>query len=781
MGNTLGAEIALANEIRTTCDKNGVERNPEKSAQSLQKLAEIYRAKSPDRLAIIQSVALMNIALTRQPQNESIKARLSEICSHLLKISNAKQPNISLQHVSEQVAMKIYFMRNEIAALLVKLTPVPYNLKNTQRTSLEWKRIKEIEAIQNRISFQYIEIMDHVFKKCGKIMGPLPCEFTVVGMGSLASKAANPYSDFKCIIILRNRLKTNENFSFAIEYFRWFATIFQVILLNLKETPISKIEISVLNNFSIQNANWFKDKHTFDGVGFAGIMPYATKTPFGNNNYSHDLVSIEMIKPMEEMVQKLTELQELNDGFHLADVSCQFCFVSGSKKLFCSFVKAVREKVVRGRYSLKYVTSLCENLWRIFENLQIDDQLCFFAQSRLQIRKMLFDAVSYFILTVGRLKLVESTTCFDITRELYEMKVFKGETFHLLLFAHAVSCEARLKAAMKRDVDDGGSFGFCSEETGKTNISKLVQYVGEYSLVKYFEIVCGLHEIVKKNVPDAWNIDVSSKNTSKYRIFILNLLNMFHLVRGDYQHQLDKLSSSQPSGKVALHIQMVISLYNEKRFEKAFSLLESILSNYSEELCQRHRVFDQKGKCLYRLKQYVDALTCLEKSETFRKIGDRLSKTEDFEYHKYELVVIYGLCKLHLRQYSEGLDSFVKALIYLNSFGDKYSLQKADCKANIGNCFLGLGKIEQAKRKTKQALELYRSIDAPALRICNSHHILGLCFMEEKKYKEALEQFKTDSCLRTNLSGTEEDHIHGGFSLIHLATSKMNQEQNSLH
>ena len=52
-------------------------------------------------------------------------------------------------------------------------------------------------------------------------MGKPPCEYSIVGMGSLARKEITPYSDFEHIIFLHD----DENYDQHLEYFRWYFNI----------------------------------------------------------------------------------------------------------------------------------------------------------------------------------------------------------------------------------------------------------------------------------------------------------------------------------------------------------------------------------------------------------------------------------------------------------------------------------------------------------------------------------------------------------------------------
>ena len=777
MGNSLGAEIELAQEIRSNCNQNGEEIEAEKSAEIFQELALICKNKSPDPIYLIQGVALLNAALVRQPQSVKIQNDLNQLCGHVLNVVCAKPNHFSLTNISEQAAIKVKAMRAETCVALSKINLIeeePESIRNLK--SMEGKFSKEIELLQNRISQQYADVMDYISKKCVKMLGSPPCGFALIGVGSLASKEINPYSDFKNIIVLEDGIEKRSKYGICLEYYRWYAAIFEMILLNLKETPLSEAGISVLNNFSIKGGNWFVDKVGLvcKGVRFKGLMPYGSKAPFERNNIKEKLSKCcEQVKPIYEMVTLLSQSKDIKTSFHLADVTCRFCFVSGDKKVYNSFLKAAKEKVQAGITCNRYQNYIRKKYYDQLDSLNI--QYYFLTNyDTLNVNDVVYHIFPYFVSAMGRINKCMKTSIFDIVRELRDKGVFDDETCRLMLFATAISCLAKLKACLKKDdLENEGKLAVQCSAAGTRSNDQLVEYVGEFCLIRYFEVICGL--LTRMNDRN-WKI--SGEKIMKHKMYVLNILHMYDRVPIEYKRSLESTSSSQIGERLAFCTHLTFAYFCDQKYEDALSVLEEAIANYPEILCQKYSIYEQKGKCLYKLKRYSEALTWLEKSTVFKKLGSRLPRTRTFRADLYEIVFFHGLSKLHLRCYSESLHSFVKALTYANQFEDRLLLQKADCKANIGNCFLGLGKIEHAKRKVTQALDLYRRINAPCIRICSCHNTLGLCYMEEKKYRNALDQFKTDYYLRLRTSMDRvDDQLQGGMSLIHLASSMMKKEE----
>ena len=75
-------------------------------------------------------------------------------------------------------------------------------------------------------------------------MGKPPCEYAIVGMGSLAHEEITSNSDFEHIILLIGV----KNYKSHLDYFKRFSVISYVIVLNVQETFIPSSNIRSLND-----------------------------------------------------------------------------------------------------------------------------------------------------------------------------------------------------------------------------------------------------------------------------------------------------------------------------------------------------------------------------------------------------------------------------------------------------------------------------------------------------------------------------------------------------
>ena len=204
-------------------------------------------------------------------------------------------------------------MREDVKASLHKKVP---KLK-TKHTVDEFRKyysdkIRAIRDINCTVATSYTNVMAELSQLCKDIMGEPPCEYAVVGMGSLAREEITPYSDFEHIILLSD----DKNYKSHLEYFRWYSVIFHIIILNLQETIIPSLDTYSLNDKESSLGDWFYDHVTPRGILFDGMMPHACKFPLGRQQHTKNkLFTTELIKPVSEMLEYLSSDADLKNGY----------------------------------------------------------------------------------------------------------------------------------------------------------------------------------------------------------------------------------------------------------------------------------------------------------------------------------------------------------------------------------------------------------------------------------------------------------------------------------
>ena len=407
-------EFRLAHQMKNDCcDTSGIETDPEKAAEIIYKIGVIYRKRSPDKIALLQSAGLFNAAIVRNPSNITrIKADLFEICHHILLKAKAENQSVDLVQKAEQVKTVVGNLRTETEAFLNKNMPhvsvIPTSNDFQKQMS---QKISASRQLNKTIANRYKSIMADVSEFCEDVMGKAPCEYAIVGMGSLAREEITPYSDFEHIILLFD----NKNYKSHLEFFRWFSVIFNVIILNLQETIIPSLNVNSLNMKESKFGNWYYDSITPRGISFDGFMPHACKFPLGRTQHTAKKpFETELIKPVSEMLEYLSSEADLKNGYHLADILTKTCFVFGNKKIFEQFSHGVQNHL---NNQLKADT--IKNIQQ-----QVKDDMDKFStrfrlsklklQNKINVKQFVYRSTTIFISALARLYNISANSSFDI-------------------------------------------------------------------------------------------------------------------------------------------------------------------------------------------------------------------------------------------------------------------------------------------------------------------------------------------------------------------------------
>ena len=340
----VGEEFILAQKMKNDYCEEGKETDPAKAAEIIHQIGVIYRKRSLDKIALIKSVGLFNAAIVRNPSNIiRIKNDLSEICQHILQRAGAKHQNVSLVKIAELVKIQAENLRTKVNAYLkdavMTLASIP---TSNDFQNLMSQKISAFRIINKTIADKYKQIMANVSQFCEDVMGEAPCEYAIVGMGSLAREEITPYSDFEHIILLSD----DKHYTNHLEFFRWFSVMFHVIILNIQETIIPSLNIYTLNDKDCKLGDWYYDAVTPRGISFDGMMPHACKFPLGRTWHTKKKAfKLELIKPVNEMLKYLSSEADLKNGYNLADILTKTCFVFENKSIFEQFEYGVHNHI----------------------------------------------------------------------------------------------------------------------------------------------------------------------------------------------------------------------------------------------------------------------------------------------------------------------------------------------------------------------------------------------------------------------------------------------------
>ena len=780
----ISQEFRLARRMKEEyCDESGKETNPTKAAEILHQIGLIYRNKSPDKISLIKSAGLLNAAIVRNPPNVSqIKSDLSELCRHILEQSNANNQTVDLIGKSEQVKISVTKLRHEVEDFLEQ--KVPRVSEISSKTSLA--KTTAIQKLNELIAHKYKQIMAELSQFCEDVMGKAPCEYTIVGMGSLAREEITAYSDFEHIILLCD----DKNYKSYLEYFKWFSVIFHIVILNLQETIVPSLNIASLNGKDSGLGDWFYDHVTPNGVSFDGMMPHACKFPLGRQQYTKNKqFTTELIKPVSEMLKYLSSDADLKNGYHLADILTKTCFVFGNKDIFKLFTEGA-QKYHDTNSQTDTINNIKKQVKQDLNNFSTRFRLSNLkSQHTINIKQLVYRSTTIFISALARKRNISANSCFDIIDKMAKNQQITQNTADKLKLAIAIACEMRLRVYTEKKSQCDNAI-----DLQQDGIEKFLDIVGVACTFNYFQIAYCLQCVVAKHFnftklhfytdpqlinftiglafgrknlqsfsedmqKEVWDLSkfdfdaclaqlesemkVNSLDPPKINSFrqktFQNLSNTFHKTRASSSHQTDL--NYQQIKSVANH------LYSAKIFDEAVEFYKQLLNLYESKSISTNRNYDvawvnnQIGNCYFKLNEPAEALS-------YSRRALEIEQTLSWDVEKNRLIVAatlnnIGNCHTKLHNYDEALTNLNRVLeIYqnttLNADADR---DVATALHNLGLCHEGLHNYDEALTNLNRALEIKQNttLNADTDRdIATTLHNIGNCHTELHNYDEAL-------------------------------------------
>ena len=783
-------EFKLAQHMKEhCCDTSGKETDPAKAAEIIHKLAVIYRKRSPDKIALIQSVGLFNAAIVRNPSNIArVKSDLNEICQHILQNAEAKNQSVCLVKKAKQVKAQAEKMRIEVETHLENSLPnIPANNKTNDAERLISQKISEIRKINKTIANKYKQIMVDVSQFCENVMGKPPCEYAVVGMGSLARDEITPYSDFEHIILLHD----NKNYKHHLEYYRWFSVIFHVIILNLQETIIPSLLVDSLNVKEHELSNWYYDAITPRGISFDGLMPHACKFPLGRTQHTQNKpFTTELIKPVNEMLEYLSSEANLRNGYHLADILTKTCFVCGNKYIFEKFSLGVQinlNKISEPDILSNVQQQVKDDLAKFSARFQLAKLK---SRNKINIKQTVYRSTTIFISALATLHKISANSSFDIIDKLEQHNKISQNTANKLRYAIAIATEMRLKFYMNSKCQNDDVIINLNEGSG---MEKFLNIVGTVSTISYFQIAyCLQCEMAKQlNFTKLYFYsDPKLINSTIGLAFGLKTFPSFskkshHPMWHSHEFDFDtcifeleteickKFISTKTTAFSlnefivnAMNINNIAKeLYLANLHDEALEFFEQALKIYQEITLDANKdgniaeVVSNLGLCHLELCNYSNALTYLNFAlEIFQNITLKSGENSNIA----AILQNIGFCYKRLHNYSDAMTILNLALqiyqnITLNADEDR---NIAETFYKIGLCYKSLRNTSDALTFLNRALEINHKITLTAdedNEIADTLHSIGLCHIQSCNYSEALAILNRVLEIRQNTMGNVDE------------------------
>ncbi|KIC76714.1 hypothetical protein DB41_EY00250 [Neochlamydia sp. TUME1] len=249
----------------------------------IEKLGDIYVEKGTAE-ALLQAAGLYNYVLSCSSSLESCemtRKKLSQAETLLIKICNSKSSDLETRQT--------YFMKNR--KLLKGLRD---NIEKKIQAFSGDPSAEEVRELYREITRSVKEFFSNLVNQSIEALGAKPCEFAMIGFGSLAREEMTPYSDLEFGILVQENTPTTR------KYFKSLTFLLHLQVINLGETILPALNISCLKAIGFFDAKTPRG-FCFDGEGVEGK---GCKTPFGNRH------TFELINTPEKMAQYIAKNEE---------------------------------------------------------------------------------------------------------------------------------------------------------------------------------------------------------------------------------------------------------------------------------------------------------------------------------------------------------------------------------------------------------------------------------------------------------------------------------------
>ncbi|XP_078689141.1 uncharacterized protein LOC144920687 [Branchiostoma floridae x Branchiostoma belcheri] len=441
-GDLDAAEQNLAAALKLVHDRS--KPNKAKEADCLCRLGDVYveRGKrTGEGRKFTQAAALYNASMARTDgDKQNMVTKLQETERQFLintcKLDCKPCPYSSvLAHMNELDNSRAR-AKSQLETIHQEHNPYQYDEDDPVVREVEIKRAEAIKNLFKSITVGRREFIQLLTDECIAKLGPPPCKYAFIGLGSQATEQVTPYSDLEFAILIEEGKDDDD----TRRYFLNLTHCLHLKVINLGETILPAMAIPSLNDFLSEDPekDWFYDSVTPRGFAFDGFMPWASKTPFGRDKTKS--------KPPVSLIQtpaKLAKYQNIRialaEGYHLSDILRRVTYLTGDESLVDEYRSIVNKSVDRS-----LVLSRLSAMLILEDNIQEIKKVKPTAQL-LDVKKEIYRFPSVAVDVLSICCGITIPSVWGMIEELHKTQRISHEDAHHLTVLISISAELRLR------------------------------------------------------------------------------------------------------------------------------------------------------------------------------------------------------------------------------------------------------------------------------------------------------------------------------------------------